>query len=91
MLVIVTYDITDPKRLRQIADCCKDYGIRVQYSVFECHLEAQQFDTFWKRLCNIAREDEDRLVAYPIHGSHRQQIQTFGQMICSEVVISYQF
>lgn len=41
MFVLVTYDVktSDPegtKRLRRVAKACKDYGQRVQFSVFEC-------------------------------------------------------
>lgn len=44
MLMLITYDISlsDPEgqtRLRRIAKHCLDYGVRVQYSVFECDLE----------------------------------------------------
>lgn len=39
MLVLITYDVSfdDPagaRRLRRIAKHCLDYGVRVQYSVF---------------------------------------------------------
>ena len=89
MLAVIAYDITDAKRLRQVADCCKDFGVRVQYSVFECRLEAQLLDEFWQRLCAIADAQEDRLVIYPIHGTAQRAIRTFGKMSCSEVVVSY--
>ncbi len=91
MLVIIAYDITDPKRLKRVADCCKDFGIRVQYSVFECHLEVGQTERLWKRLQEIANPKEDRLVAYPIFGQALRSIQTYGQMQCAERVVSYQY
>ncbi len=41
MLVLVSYDVSTmdpggPRRLHQVAKACKNYGQRVQYSVFEC-------------------------------------------------------
>ncbi|MBV8610741.1 MAG: CRISPR-associated endonuclease Cas2, partial [Singulisphaera sp.] len=41
MLILVTYDVstTTPegrRRLRKVAIACKNYGQRVQKSVFEC-------------------------------------------------------
>ena len=41
MLVVITYDVSTIKpegqrRLRKVAKVCKDYGQRVQFSVFEC-------------------------------------------------------
>ena len=48
MLVLITYDISfsdtaGAKRLRQIAEHCQDYGVRVQYSVFECDVNPEQW------------------------------------------------
>jgi len=91
MLAVVAYDITDQKRLKAAADCCKNYGLRVQYSVFECRLEADQMERFWKDLCGIIDPKEDRLVAYPIYGQALRGIRVFGQMHCSEVFVSYQY
>ncbi|KAF0095626.1 MAG: hypothetical protein E1N59_1121 [Puniceicoccaceae bacterium 5H] len=91
MLVIIAYDVADPKRLKQIADCCKDFGYRVQYSIFECRLEAGQMERLWTRLCALADPDEDRLVAYPIHGSYCQYVRTYGAMSTIDAVVSYQF
>ncbi len=91
MLILVAYDITDAKRLKKVADCCKDFGVRVQYSVFECRLEADKFNLFWKRLTALVDPKEDRLVAYPIHGADRHKIRTYGTMILSEAVVAYVF
>ena len=46
MLMLITYDISfdDPNgraRLRRIAKHCLDYGVRAQYSVFECDVNAR--------------------------------------------------
>jgi CRISPR-associated protein Cas2 len=91
MYVIVAYDIADPKRLKKIADCCLNYGVRVQYSIFECRIPADQFKMLWSELIDIADESDDRLVAYPIHGAAADNIRTFGNMVCSEQVVSYIF
>lgn len=91
MLVIVAYDIANPKRLRKAANCCLDFGVRVQYSVFESRLEADKFDRFWKRLCSLVDPEEDRLVAYPMHGAAISRIRTYGTMECSSPVVAYVF
>jgi hypothetical protein len=33
-----------------VARVCEDYGVRVQYSVFECRLEESEFAEFWRKL-----------------------------------------
>ena len=48
MLMLITYDISfdDPNgqaRLRRIAKHCLDYGVRAQYSVFECDVTPDQW------------------------------------------------
>ncbi|MBM3855222.1 MAG: CRISPR-associated endonuclease Cas2, partial [Verrucomicrobia bacterium] len=50
MLTLIAYDVTDAKRLHKVAKVCEDWGVRVQYSVFECRLEADTFDRFWEEL-----------------------------------------
>lgn len=91
MHVIISYDITQPKRLRKIASICHDYGVRVQLSVFECRLAADVFEEFWGRLLEVAREESDKIVAYPLHGANAHQIRTFGQMVCADQVVTYMF
>jgi CRISPR-associated protein Cas2 len=89
MLTLVAYDISDPKRLARCARVCEDYGVRVQYSIFECRLEEVEFNDFWlKLLCEID-DAEDRLVAYPIDARSAKEILTAGTMVCSEKVVCY--
>jgi CRISPR-associated protein Cas2 len=91
MVTVIAYDIADPKRLKKVADCCKDFGVRVQFSVFECRLEADRFAAFWQCLCELADPSEDRLVAYPLHAQAAQNIRTYGKMVVSDAVVSYIF
>ncbi len=84
MLMIVGYDITDSRRLRQVAKHCEDYGIRVQYSMFECRLEAGYFEEFWSGLLDLIDEAEDRIVAYRICVTCAREIRTAGTMTASE-------
>ena len=66
MLVLVTYDVKTAspegdKRLRRVAKICKDYGQRVQYSVFECVVDPAQWTYFRQRLVDAIVESEDSL------------------------------
>ena len=69
MLVLITYDVstlTDAgkRRLRQVAKCCQDYGVRVQCSVFECVLDAAQLKTVQHKLEEIIDPKTDSLRFY---------------------------
>lgn len=89
MLTLVAYDITQEKRLHKVAKICEDYGVRVQYSVFECHLDESEFSDFWLKLLDVIDESEDRLVAYKIDARCAKETLTAGTMVCSEQVVCY--
>src|SRR6266496_4283053 len=50
MLYLVSYDVSDDNRRRRVMEALKDYGRRVQYSVFECNLDARALAELWDRL-----------------------------------------
>jgi CRISPR-associated protein Cas2 len=81
MLHLVAYDIRDPKRLRRVAKVCADYGVRVEYSVFECDLSEEQFGDLWIDLVKEIDRGEDRILAYRICGSCVDRIKSLGQVI----------
>jgi CRISPR-associated protein Cas2 len=89
MLTLVAYDISDHKRLANVAKVCENYGVRVQYSVFECHLDEDEFAEFWQKLVQLIDDEEDRLVAYKIDSRSAKETLTAGTMVCSERVTCY--
>lgn len=89
MLSLVGYDISEPKRLNRVAKVCEDFGVRVQYSFFECHLDEKRFERFWERLLAEIDPAEDRLVAYQIDAKSARKTRTAGTMVCSERVVVY--
>lgn len=89
MLTLVAYDISNHKRLANIAKVCENYGVRVQYSVFECYLDEAEFSEFWQKLVELIDDKEDRLVAYKIDAKSAKETLTAGAMVCSERVICY--
>ena len=80
MLHIVTYDIRNPKRLRKVAKICENFGFRVEYSVFECDLNEEQFILLWKTLEEAMDTDEDALLAYKVCGTCTTKIQSMGSI-----------
>lgn len=89
MLTLVAYDIVKPRRLARVARVCEDFGVRVQYSIFECHLEETEFQEFWSRILQEIDEEEDRVVAYKIDAKSARCTVTAGTMVCSEKVVCY--
>lgn len=59
---IITYDIRNPKRLRSVFKACKDYGMHLQLSVFECDLTAAEKIDFESRLRGLINSEEDQVL-----------------------------
>jgi len=47
-MVVVTYDVTDNRRRDIVASELKNFGARVQKSVFECHLRPEEVEEMKK-------------------------------------------
>ena len=82
MLVLVTYDVatTTPQgrsRLRRVAKACEDFGVRAQYSVFECTVDPAQWATLKGRLLDLIDLEQDSLRFYHL-GSGVKRIEHHG-------------
>jgi CRISPR-associated protein Cas2 len=83
MLVLVTYDVntreTDGRRrLRQIARACKDYGQRVQFSVFEIEVDPAQWTKLKARLEGVIRPECDSLRYYYLGANWTRRVEHVG-------------
>lgn len=83
MLVLVSYDVavTSPggaRRLRRIARACKDYGQRVQFSVFELDVGPDQWVLVRARLVAEMDMAQDSLRFYQLGRSDRSRIEHVG-------------
>lgn len=52
-MYIVSYDISSNKLRRKVAKELENYGIRVQYSVFECDLEPARYMELYARMIEL--------------------------------------
>jgi len=59
---IVSYDISDPKRLRKVFKLMKGYGEHVQLSVFRCELTHRALVELRARLGGIIHHDQDQVL-----------------------------
>jgi CRISPR-associated protein Cas2 len=76
---IVAYDISDPKRLRKVAQTCEDFGHRRQYSVFLCRLSTRDLVRLKSRLYDIIDLKEDQVLFIPLCARCVQQIEAMGR------------
>jgi CRISPR-associated protein Cas2 len=89
MLILIAYDIRDDKRLHRVARVCEDFGQRVQYSLFECHLDECELNSLWLALLGEIDEKADRVVAYRLDARAARETLTAGTMACTEKVVCY--
>jgi CRISPR-associated protein Cas2 len=59
---LVSYDICDPKRLRRVARALEGFGVRLQYSVFECALDPLRLAQLKSALHPLLNHDEDQIL-----------------------------
>ena len=59
---IVSYDIADPKRLRQVAKTVEGFGRRLQFSVFECPLDPTRLEKLKAKLQSILNREHDQIL-----------------------------
>lgn len=86
MVVLISYDVattsySGAKRLRNMAKTCKDYGQRVQKSVFECDVDPAQWEKLRAKLLKIYDERKDSLRFYFLGSNWRRRIEHHGVQI----------
>ena len=59
---LVSYDISHPKRLRRVARALEGFGVRLQYSVFECPLDGIRLAKLKAELQALLNHDEDQVL-----------------------------
>lgn len=83
MNVLITYDVCTEtaegkRRLRRIARACKDFGQRVQFSVFECLVDPAQWVRLKARLTEEMDPEEDSLRFYYLGSNWRRRVEHLG-------------
>jgi len=83
MMVLVTYDVNTLSgdgagRLRRVAKACRDFGQRVQFSVFEIEVEPAQWVALKVRLEAAIDPARDSLRYYHLGANWRRRIEHVG-------------
>ena len=83
MLVLVTYDVNTIEpggkaRLRSVAKACRDYGQRVQFSVFEIEVDPAEWTRLKARLETIIKPEIDSLRYYYLGANWQHRIEHVG-------------
>lgn len=83
MMVLVCYDVETvkqggQKRLTRIAKTCKNYGQRVQNSVFECKVAPDQWEKLKAMLLSVYKPEVDSLRFYYLGANWQRRVEHHG-------------
>lgn len=79
---LVCYDITDDKRRDRVFKVCKNYGEHLQFSVFECDLNALELTGLQRELGEAISKADDQVLFVslgPTEGRGDRVIAALGQ------------
>jgi CRISPR-associated protein Cas2 len=81
--ILVSYDVSTEdnagrRRLAKVAKVCKNFGQRVQYSVFECSVNDMDLERLRHKLVAIIDKESDSLRIYHLKGLRSEYIESYG-------------
>ncbi|RCV63649.1 CRISPR-associated protein Cas2 [Methanophagales archaeon] len=82
--VVISYDISDDRTRRRVANVLADYGKRVQYSVFECRVDAKTLEKIITLLKPFA-EGNDSIRVYQLCNACVKKVVLLGWGELTEV------
>lgn len=90
MMVLIAYDISfenegGQKRLRRIAKHCLDYGMRVQYSLFECEVTPDQWVQLKAKLLDEYDKEVDSLRFYMLGANWKRRVEHHGSKATPDI------
>jgi CRISPR-associated protein Cas2 len=83
MWIVVCYDVnTETKagrrRLRRVAQVCKNFGQRVQKSVFECRVDEMKYEDLRRKLLKEVKLEMDNLRLYRLNEPREEKVEEYG-------------
>lgn len=88
---IVSYDISDPVRLRRVHRTVRDFGDALQLSVFACQLSAKDLAVLEARLLDVIDQRKDQVLVVKLGRAQESDVapprcQTLGRKLTPGVV-----
>lgn len=81
MRYVISYDIEENRIRTKLAKILEGYGVRVQYSVFECELTEKRFRELYEKIFRLTEPAEGSVRFYAICGKCEEKIVTIGKPI----------
>lgn len=86
MTYFISYDISNVKRLQQVSKLLENYGIRVQYSFFQCDMDKARIAELTQTLLTVIDRKADSLLIMPVCANCLEPyaLLGFGSIIAEE-------
>lgn len=84
MFYAISYDIREDRRRLKVAKILKDFGDRVQLSVFEAILSAGDLERLKRRLARQVNPEEDSVRFYPLCAACVPRVEVLGQGLVTQ-------
>lgn len=78
---VISYDVSDPKRLRKVYRLMRGWGDHIQLSVFRCELNPRELVELRSRLALVINASEDQVLFVdvgPVEGRGSTSIRAIG-------------
>ena len=82
-LWVIAYDTPSNKRRRKLAKLLEGYGLRVQWSVFECRLRSEEIRMLKQRLLRLIDSNLDSVRLWPVPETSCARIENLGKPVAS--------
>lgn len=79
MLYVISYDVADDTRRRRVFEALKDFGRRVQFSVFECDLDEAALTELYDRIDFEIERGEDSCRFYRLCQGCAAEVRVIGK------------
>ena len=79
MFIVVSYDIPEDRRRAKVLKTLKNFGLHVQYSVFECHLNAAEYKRLRQTLKPLLDQRRDNMRFYVLCEEDVKKKTVWGQ------------
>lgn len=79
---IVTYDVSDPKRLRRVYKTMLGFGDHIQLSVFRCELNERELIELRTKLSEVIHASEDQVLFASlgrVEGRAKDAVEAIGR------------
>lgn len=59
MVYVVSYDIISDRTRRKLSKILEGYGVRIQYSVFDCRLNEKRFRKMYQDIFKVTEDEQE--------------------------------